>query len=81
LQQPPQQAAVGTHDQRAGHERQRQAFLPGQRRELDLELAQQFIHAETDEVQCAENLLDCFEGCVDVADQPAVLARALPLDQ
>ena len=46
LQQPPQQAAVGAHAQRAGHEFQRQALLARQRRELDLELAQQLVDAE-----------------------------------
>ena len=74
--------------------RQLQAFFARQRREFDLELAQQFVDAEADEFgahragveprdveQCAENLLDGVERGIDVLDQLHVLAAALPLEQ
>ena len=48
LQQPAQQAAVGAHRQRAWHEDELQPLLARQRRELDLELAQQFVDPEAD---------------------------------
>ena len=84
LQQPPQQAPVGAHGERAGHELELESLLARQRREFDLELAQQFVDAEADELrphragveprnveQRAENLLDRVERGVDIADQPA----------
>ena len=83
LQQPPQQPPVGADGERAGHELQIEALLARERREFDLELAQQFVDAEADELrphragveprnveQRAENLLDRFERGIDVADQP-----------
>ena len=67
-----------------------EALLAGQRRELDLELAQQFVDAEADELrphragvepgdveQRAENLLDRFERGIDVA-RPAAHPRSCP---
>ena len=84
LQQPAQQPAVGAHRERAGHEHELEALLARQRRELDLELAQQLVDAEADDLrlhragveprdveQRAEDLLDRLERGVDVADEPA----------
>ncbi len=89
LQQPPQQPPVGADGERARHELQIEALLAGQRRELDLELAQHLVDAEADELrphragveprdveQRAENLLDRVERGIDIADQAGVLAVA-----
>ena len=71
-----------------------QPLLARERRELDLELAQQLVDAEADDLrlhragveprdveQRAEDLLDRLERGIDVADESRVLAAALPLDQ
>ena len=68
-----------------------EALLARQRREFDLELAQQLVDAEADEFrphragveprnveQRAENLLDRFERGIDVADQAAASLAARP---
>ncbi len=68
---------------RAGHELQLEAFLAGQRGELDLELAQQIVDAEAGELrphragveprdveQRAEDLFDRLERGIDVVDEP-----------
>ena len=94
LQQPAQQPAVGLHRERGGHEFELRALLLRQRREFDLELAQQLVDAEADDLglhragieprdveQRAEDLLDRVERGIDVADELRVLAAALPLDQ
>ena len=80
--------------QRARHERELESLLARQRREFDLELAQQLVDAEGRELrlqgagveprdveQRAQDLLDRLQRGVDIADQAAVLAVALPLDQ
>ena len=46
LQQPAQQPAVRSHRERAGDELELESLLPRQRREFDLELAQQLVDAE-----------------------------------
>ena len=69
-----------------------EALLAGERRELDLELAQHVVDAEADRLrphraavqprhveQRAEDFLDRFERGIDVADQAAVLALVLGL--
>ncbi len=87
LQQPPQQPAVGSHRERAGHEVELQPLLLRQRREFDLELAQQLVDAEADDLglhragveprdveQRAEDFLDRVERGVDIADELRILA-------
>src|SRR5882672_4328268 len=94
LQQPPQQAPIGPHRERAGHELELQSLLLRERRELDLELAQELVDAEADDFrlhcagieprdveQRAEYFLDRVERGVDVADKLRIAAAGLPLDQ
>ena len=94
MQQPPQQPPVGAHRARARHEGELQALLARQRRELDLELAHHLVDAEGRDLrphragieprnveQRAEDFLHRFERGIDVADEPRILAAALPLDQ
>src|SRR5262249_26643318 len=94
LEQPAQQAPVGLHSERAGHEFEGQSLFLREGREFDLELAQKLVDAKADDLrfhcssieprnvqQRAEYFFDGVERGVDIGDQLGIVAATLPLDQ
>ena len=93
LQQPAQQAAVGSHDKRAGHESEIEPLCRSKGGKFELNLAHQLVDTEACEFRAqragvkarhveerAEDFLHGLERCIDIVDQAAVVAAAA-LDQ
>src|SRR4029079_16611439 len=93
LQQPAQQASVGSHHKRAGDECQTEPLCRGKGGKFEFNLAHQLVDTEACEFraqragvearhveECAEDFLHGLERCIDIVDQPAVFAAAA-LDQ
>ena len=93
-QQPAQQPPVRAHRERRGDEFELQPLGAGERRKVHLELAEQRVDAQAfdlrlhgagveprDIEQRRENFLHRLERGVDVADQRAIVALVLALDQ
>ena len=89
LQQPAQQAAVGSHHKRAGYEREIEPLCRGEGGKFELDLAHQLVDTEACEFRTeragvearhveerTEDFLNGLERCVDIIDQPAVFAAA-----
>jgi hypothetical protein len=89
LQQPAQQAAVGSHHKRAGYKRKVEAFRRRKRGKFKLDLAHQLVDPEACKFgtqgacveaghieQRPENFFDRFERGIDIVNQAAVFAAA-----